>query len=137
LPNFSKNSPKSCKVKKGQNTYKKAQFESPKHQQQTTFDTLKYLQLPCLENAYLDETLINLLKQKVSKNVAIILGYFVLPKHHDEPPKVAQLAKNHPIWSPCFSLKAETASAGSTISNGREHKSCLGRVFNFKLGCFA
>jgi hypothetical protein len=26
---------------------------------------------------------------------------------------------------------------GSTISNGREPKSCLGRVFNFKLGCFA
>jgi hypothetical protein len=28
LPNFSKNSPKSCKVKKGQNIYNKAQFES-------------------------------------------------------------------------------------------------------------
>ncbi len=28
-------------------------------------------------------------------------------------------------------------SAGSTISNGREPKSCLSQVFNFKLGCFA
>ena len=25
---------------------------------------------------------------------------------------------------------------GSTKANGREPKSCLGRVFNFKLGCF-
>jgi hypothetical protein len=43
-PNVSKNSPKSCQVKKGQNIYSKAQFESPKHLQQTTFETLKYLQ---------------------------------------------------------------------------------------------
>jgi hypothetical protein len=43
-PNVSKNSPKSCQVKKGQNIYNKAQFESPKHLQQTTFETLKYLQ---------------------------------------------------------------------------------------------
>ncbi len=26
---------------------------------------------------------------------------------------------------------------GSMISNGREPKSCLGQVFNFKLGCLA
>jgi len=44
LPNFSKNSPKSCQVKKGQNIYNKAQFENPKHLHQTTFETLKYLQ---------------------------------------------------------------------------------------------
>jgi hypothetical protein len=43
LPNFSKNSPKSCRVKKGQNFYNKAQFESPRHLQQMTFE-LKYLQ---------------------------------------------------------------------------------------------
>jgi hypothetical protein len=43
-PNFSKNIPKSCKVKKGQNIYNKAQFESPKHLHQTAFETLKYLQ---------------------------------------------------------------------------------------------
>jgi hypothetical protein len=44
LPNFSKNSPKSHQVKKGQNIYNKAQFESQKHLHQTTFETLKYLQ---------------------------------------------------------------------------------------------
>jgi hypothetical protein len=44
LPNFSKNSPKSCQVKKGQNIYNKAQFENTKHLRQTTFKTLKYLQ---------------------------------------------------------------------------------------------
>ena len=26
---------------------------------------------------------------------------------------------------------------GSTKANGREHKSCLGQVSNFKLGCFS
>jgi hypothetical protein len=39
-----KNCPKVAKSKKGQNIYNKAQFESPKHLQQTTFETLKYLQ---------------------------------------------------------------------------------------------
>jgi len=43
LPNFSKNSPESCQVKKGQNIYNEAQFENPKHLQETTFETLKYL----------------------------------------------------------------------------------------------
>jgi hypothetical protein len=36
-----------------------------------------------------------LLKQKVAQKVAIILAYFILPKKHNDPPKVAQLAKNH------------------------------------------
>jgi len=49
-PNFSKNSPKSHQVKKGQNIYNKAQFESPKPLQQTTFVTLKYLQQTMLQN---------------------------------------------------------------------------------------
>jgi len=31
---------------------------------------------------------------------------------------------------------ANNIEPGSAISNGREPKSCLGRVFNFKLGCF-
>jgi hypothetical protein len=38
-----------------------------------------------------------LLKQKVAPKVAIILGYFILSKNHNEPPKVAQLVKSHPI----------------------------------------
>ncbi len=43
-PNFSKSRPKSLQVNKGQNIYNKAQFESPKHLHQTTFETLKFLQ---------------------------------------------------------------------------------------------
>jgi hypothetical protein len=43
LPKFSKNSQIRHQVKKGQNIYNKAQFESPKHQHETFFETLKYL----------------------------------------------------------------------------------------------
>jgi hypothetical protein len=32
--------------------------------------------------------------------------------------------------------KGSEAKAGSTKANGKEPKSCLGQVFNFKLGCF-
>ncbi len=31
----------------------------------------------------------------------------------------------------------DRVSTGSAITNGREPRSCLGRVFNSKLGCFA
>jgi hypothetical protein len=44
LPILSKSSPNSLRAKKGQNIYIKAQFESPKHLHQTTFETLKCLQ---------------------------------------------------------------------------------------------
>jgi hypothetical protein len=37
-----------------------------------------------------------LLKQKVAQKVAIILGYFILSKNHNKPPKVAQLVKKLP-----------------------------------------
>jgi len=40
MPDFSK----SCQVKKGQNIYIEAHFESLKHLHQTTFETLKTLQ---------------------------------------------------------------------------------------------
>jgi hypothetical protein len=99
LPNFSKNSPKSHQVKKGQNIYNKAQFENPKHLHQTTLETLKYYNKPCFVTAYIGKYVINLLKQKVAPKVTIIFGYFVLSKNHNEPPKVAQLAKKRPIWS--------------------------------------
>jgi hypothetical protein len=36
---------------------------------------------------------INLLKPKVAENDVIFGGYFILPKNHNEHPKVAQLAK--------------------------------------------
>ncbi len=99
-PKFSKKSPKSCQVKNGPNIHIKAQFESPKHLHQTTFETLKYLQQTMFATAYLSKNVINLLKQKVAQKVATILGYFILSKNHNEAPKVAQLAKNCPIWSP-------------------------------------
>ncbi len=51
---------------------------------------------PCFETAYLGEKLINLLEQKVAQKVVIIMGYFILSKNHNEPPKVAQLAKKSP-----------------------------------------
>jgi hypothetical protein len=35
-------------------------------------------------------------KQKVAQEVAIILGYLILSKNHNEPPKVAQ--SGHPAW---------------------------------------
>jgi hypothetical protein len=41
-----------------------------------------------------------MLKQKVAQKVAIIFGYFILSKNHNEPSNVAQLVKNRPIWSP-------------------------------------
>jgi hypothetical protein len=84
MPKFSKNSPKSLQVKKGQNIYNKAQFENPKHLHQTTFKTLKYLST----TAYLGKNVINLLKQKVPQKVTIIFS-----KNHYVPPKVTQLAK--------------------------------------------
>ncbi len=92
LPNFSKIAQKVAKSKKGQNIHNKDQFESPKHLQQTTFETLKYLNKQCFETAYLGGKLINLLKLKVAQKVAIILGYFILLKNHNEPNgrKIAQ-----------------------------------------------
>jgi hypothetical protein len=50
--------------------------------------------------AYLGENVKHSFKQKVAQNVAISLGYFIFSKSCNEHPKVAQLAENHPIWSP-------------------------------------
>ncbi len=52
---------------------------------------------PCFETTYLGETLINLLKQKVGPKVAIVLGYFIVSKNHNDTTKVAPSAKNCPI----------------------------------------
>jgi hypothetical protein len=38
--------------------------------------------------------------QKVAQKVAMHLSYLILSKNLNEPPKIAQLAKNSPIWSP-------------------------------------
>jgi len=48
LPNFSKIAQKVAKSKKGQNIYNKAQFESPKHLNQTFFETFKTMFWNCL-----------------------------------------------------------------------------------------
>jgi hypothetical protein len=56
---------------------------------------------PCFKTAYLGKNLFYLLHQKVAQNITISLGYFIFSKNHNEPPKVAQLAKNGPIWSHC------------------------------------
>jgi hypothetical protein len=56
---------------------------------------------PCLETAYLGESVINSLGQKVAQNITLSLGYFIFSKNPNRPPKVAQLVKHHPIWSPC------------------------------------
>jgi hypothetical protein len=47
-------------------------------------------------------TVINLHTQKVAQNVAISLGFFIFSENHNEPPKVAQMVKKCPIWSPCL-----------------------------------
>jgi hypothetical protein len=57
---------------------------------------------PCFETAYFGKNVINSLQQKVALKVTNNLGYFILSKNHNEPPKVAQLAKHCQIWSPWF-----------------------------------
>jgi hypothetical protein len=74
LPNFSKNSPKNCRVKKGQNKKTKLNLKTQTiYIKPLKLKILKYLNKTCFETAYLGKNLINLLKQKV----AIILGYFI------------------------------------------------------------
>ncbi len=46
----------------------------------------------CFETTYLSENVMNLLKQKVAKSVAISFGYFI----YNDPLKVAQLTENCP-----------------------------------------
>jgi hypothetical protein len=58
----------------------------------------------------------NMLKQKVAHIAAISLGYFIFSKNHIEIPKVAQLAKNHPISS---QSSIETLEICESIFNER------------------
>ncbi len=58
----------------------------------------------CFEHAYLCENVIDLLEQKIAQNVAISLGYFTFSINHNEPQKVAQLAKS-PIWTSWLQAK--------------------------------
>jgi len=58
-----------------------------------------------------------LLKQKVAQKVDIILGYFILSKNHNEPSKVAQLAKN-----------AQSGHLGYHVGAAKHYQSNVGRV---------
>ncbi len=85
-----------CKVAQTVTTAKSAKIstskfncKSPKHLHQTSFKTLKYLQQTKFWNCLLGKNVKKLLKQKVAQNVAISLGYFSVPKIHNEIPKVA------------------------------------------------
>jgi hypothetical protein len=86
LPNFSESSPNSLRSK----IYNKAWFKSPKFQHQNHFRNLITSQQTMFWNS----------RHKVAQNVTLSLGYFISSKNHNEVPKVAQLAKNRPIWSP-------------------------------------
>jgi hypothetical protein len=88
-PIFQKSSPNNLQVKKGQNIYNKAQFESPKHLRQTPFETLKYLQ-PRFEVAYLGE---NEIKKNLKKEPKM-LPFLWANSFFIEPAKVAQ--SGHP-----------------------------------------
>ncbi len=88
------------KVKTGQHIYNKAQFESQRHLQQTTFE-LKYLQQTMLWNWLFRWKFNKFALTKSSPKSRHYFGLIILTKNHNEPPKVAQLAKNRPIhfWS--------------------------------------
>jgi hypothetical protein len=68
-----KSSQNSSLFKKCQNICIEAQFETLKHQQQATFEILKYFQ-QCSKTTYLGENGNKLLQQKVAQNFAIYLG---------------------------------------------------------------
>ncbi len=75
-----KSRPNSPQANKCINIHNKAQFGSPKHLHQATFETSKYLQQTMFEIPYLGENVLQLPDQKVAKNVAISLGYIVFLK---------------------------------------------------------
>ncbi len=100
LLNFSKDSPKSHQSQKRPKYLQQSWIWKSKTSTSNHFWNLKIpTNKPCFETAYLGKNVINLLKQKVAQKVTIIFGYVILSKILNEPPKVAQLAKNRPIWS--------------------------------------
>jgi hypothetical protein len=75
-----------AKLKKSPNFYTKAQFESPKHVHQTTFENLKIS-----KTNYVFKLLIrvNFFKclSKNAQNIVICLGYSSFSKYYNEPKK--------------------------------------------------
>jgi hypothetical protein len=72
---------------------------------------------PCFETAYLGENVINLLQQKAAQNVTFSLVYFIFKKNHNKSPKIAQLAKNCPIWSFCQLSKLVTLCCARSLTS--------------------
>ena len=67
--------------------------------------------------------------------IRFLLGPVVLDGQNGSPFSVADLQdKKIAVVEHFFSVYCECL--GSTITNRREPRSCLGRVFNFKLGSF-
>ncbi len=56
----------------------------------------------------------DLLKQKVAQNVIITLGYFIFSKNHNEPSKVAQLAKIAQLGHPAVEHYWGRSNPGTT-----------------------
>ncbi len=71
---------------------------------------------PFFETACFGKNGINLLQQKVAPKVTISLVCFMYSKNHKEPPKVAQLVKNRPIWSPWSRLNLELSKSFSSTN---------------------
>jgi hypothetical protein len=84
------------KQKKCQIIYNKAHLKSPKHLRQTNLKCKNTYDKSCFENANLGKNVINFHNSKGAQNVAISFGCFIFTKNHNEPPKVAQLAKKSP-----------------------------------------
>ncbi len=76
------------------------QKEMPKLLHQDTFETLKYQQQTTFWNCLFMWKCQKSESAQVNQNVTISLANFIFYNNHNELPKVAQLAKNHSIWSP-------------------------------------
>jgi hypothetical protein len=111
-PNFLKSSLKSLQGKKAKISATKLNLKAQNIYIKPLLKLRNTYNKRCFEAAYLGENVINLLQQKVAKNITIYLGYFTFSKNHNESPKVAQLVKICQIMSPCFDFTKKDQSAG-------------------------
>jgi hypothetical protein len=82
---FGKSSQNSCKAKKCQNIYTKAQFESPKHLHQITFEPLKRSQ-----QTMLCQNVKKSMYKKVAQNCCRIFGQLFHTQNWPGPIKSSQ-----------------------------------------------
>ncbi len=92
-PIFSKSCQNSLQAKKAKTSTTKLNLKALKHLHHIAFETLKYLQQTMFWNWLFKLKCNKFIQQKVAQNFAIYLGYFIFSKNHNQPPKVAQLAK--------------------------------------------